>query len=342
MNVFKEKALKLQFSRRQQLAFLEDLYMLLQDGVPINQGVQAMCAVATDVVAHVAKDIAQSIARGVGISEGMEPWFTVTVVNLIRAGAMGGALEPALRSAIDVLQQQQSSLSAWAAALSYPLVVLGMALGMVVFIQRTVLQSFIQIKPLSQWPSVGKNLMNFGFWLGHWWWFLLIFLIGVLCAVTVLLYGFTGAWRTKLDQLPGFRLYRGAVAAHFMESLGLLLKNGVMIRQAFTLLQRQARPYLLWHVAHMELRLSEGFEDMAQVIDTQLISKHDLYRLKVVVRGKGIDHALISLGRQSYKLQIKRMAVYARCLGGLLLVGATGMMAWVILAIYAVSTVMGS
>src|ERR1700743_3610900 len=82
----------LRFGTKKQLAFLEDLYLLINDGIPANRAIEMMAQVSTGVSKDVAISLSQKIAEGQPLAEGMQEWFSMNVVEIVRVGESGGAL----------------------------------------------------------------------------------------------------------------------------------------------------------------------------------------------------------------------------------------------------------
>jgi type II secretory pathway component PulF len=61
-----------QFGNKQQLAFLEDLYLLINDGIPANRAVDMMSQVTTGLTKEVALSLSHKIAQGQPLAEGMK------------------------------------------------------------------------------------------------------------------------------------------------------------------------------------------------------------------------------------------------------------------------------
>ena len=81
-----------QFGNKKQLAFLEDFYLLVNDGIPANRAIEMMAQVTTGLTHEVAQSLADKIAEGQPLAEGMKSWFSPNVVEIIRVGEAGGAL----------------------------------------------------------------------------------------------------------------------------------------------------------------------------------------------------------------------------------------------------------
>src|SRR3989338_10447912 len=87
------------FTRGQQQAFLEDVCMLIEDGVPAPQAIATTHEIATGSVKEVARLILDKIAEGKRIADGMEGWFPQPAVEIIRSGEEGGTLTKTMRVA---------------------------------------------------------------------------------------------------------------------------------------------------------------------------------------------------------------------------------------------------
>ena len=127
-----------------------------------------------------------------------------------------------------------------------------------------------------------------------------------------------------------------------METLGLLLTNGIVLKRALALMQHQASPYLKWHLLLMEFRLSGGRDNIADVLETGLINPSTILRLKVIAKGKGFEQALVRLGRLTGEQNMKRISVVAKIAGGVLLTCGAAFAGFIIFAVYSVGSFVGS
>jgi len=314
---------RLQFNTKKQRDFLEDLTSLIADGVPTNLAVETIAEVTEGITKEVAQEIAMHIAEGKLLADGLKDWFSLVIVEIIRTGEKGGALDKALQAANESLGSRVNALGALVGNLAYPLVVICIALGLIVFLRHSVLSSFVEMKPVSQWPSVGQTLYHLGGFVQNWWWLVILIIVGVIFGIARILHSITGDMRKFIDSIPLLSLYKDLAAARFMEALGLLLTNGVTLREALEIMRQEASPYLSWHLFMMEINLSAGKDNVADVLDTQLIKNSFLARLRAIAKGRGFEKALVNLGKRASIQVEKSVALTGRLMGGLLLgVGA--------------------
>lgn len=334
----RQKFEALQFTQKHQQAFLEDISTLIEDGVPANQAVQTIAQIATGVVKNVANAILQKISEGKPIADGMQGWFPQPIVEIVRAGEEGGTLAENLHAGARALAQKNKGLTALVNSTVYPIAVIIMGLVVSVFIKHSVFANFAAIKPVSQWPSNGQVLYNTATFVESWWWLVLIIIVAFFIMLGRLLQELTGEPRKFMDSLPILTLFRSVTAARFMETLGLLLSNGIVLKRALTIMRFKASHYLAWHIFMMELRLSGGRENIAEVLDTGLISKGDILRLRVIAKGKGFEHALVRLGQLSADQATKNIELTGKVIGYVLLGLGAFWAAFMVFAIYNVGS----
>lgn len=309
-----------QFGSKKQLGFLEDLYLLINDGIPANRAVEMMGEVTTGLTREVSLSIAQKIAEGQPLAEGMREWFGLNVVEIIRVGEAGGALPQTLKSAVNMLSQQGVAVGAFIAAVTYPLLVITIACAVILYLNGSVFDQFKMIKPVEQWPVEGQRLIFIGDFIKYWWWIVVVGVIATFIILKQLMKKYTGEFRATLDRVPPFSFYRKLVAARLLETLGLLVANGVVFKSAIKVLQYHADPYLFYHLSEMEHLLSMGKTNIGEVLDTGLVGDNDLMRLKVMAEVKGLEHGLIRMGIRGTEQATTTLKLISRVIGSMLLI----------------------
>jgi len=332
----------LQFSQKKQLAFLEDLYLLINDGIPANRAVEMMAQVTQGLTRDVALSLSQKIAQGQPLAEGMKEWFAPNVIEIIRVGEAGGALAQTLKSAINTLSQQGAAFGGFIGAIAYPLFVIIISCGLIVYLNTSVFVQFRAIKPIEQWPSAVIQLVELAELIENWWWVVILAVISLIVVFSRLLSNYVGEFRPILDRFPPFSFYKQFIAARLLETMGLLVANGVVFKSAIKVMQYQANPYMNSHLVMMEHLLSMGKTNIADVLATGLISDQDLMRLRVMAEVKGFEHGLIRMGVRGTEVATDTMNLISRILGGLLLAIGGIMIVLIIRGIFGTGMSMGS
>lgn len=308
-----------QFGNKAQLAFLEDLYLLINDGIPANRAVEMMGQVTTGLSKEVAESLTHKIAEGQPLADGMREWFSPNVVEIVRVGESGGALAQTLKSAINMLSQQGVAIGAFAGAVSYPLLVIAIACAVIIYLKNSVFTQFMMIKPVEQWPEAGQRLMSVATFIQDWWWTAIIAVVVTVVVLKRIMSNYVGELRPFLDKVPPFKFYRQLASARLLETLGLLVANGVVFKSAIKVMQLQANPYMLSHLTKMEHLLSMGKTNIADVLATGLVDDGDLMRLRVMAEVKGFEHGLIRMGIRGTEQATHTLKFIAKIIGGMFL-----------------------
>lgn len=331
-----------QFGNKQQLAFLEDLYLLINDGIPANRAVEMMSQVTTGLTREVSLSIAQKIAEGQPLADGMREWFAMNVIEIIRVGEAGGALAQTIKSAINTLSQRGVAIGAFIGALSYPLLVITIACAVIVYLNNSVFTQFRMIKPMEQWPASGIRLVHIAHIIESWWWVVFVATFLVIIIFRRIMTHYTGELRSLIDKVPPFTFYRRLVAARLLETLGLLVANGVVFKSAIKVMQYQANPYLHSHLIMMEHLLSMGKTNIADVLDTGLVDPQDLMRLRVMAEVKGFEHGLVRMGVRGTEQATATLKFISRMVGGFFLIIGALLIITIIQGVYLTGMTMGT
>lgn len=331
-----------QFNNKKQLAFLEDLYTLINDGIPANRAVEMMAQVSQGLNRDVAASLSHHIAQGQPLAEGMSEWFSTNVVEIIRVGEAGGALAQTLKSAINLLSQSGIAYSGFISAITYPLFVIAMGCGVIVYLDHSVFNQFRAIKPIETWPEAGQQVVYVSQFITQWWWVVIVGVIVTIIVLSRVMKNYVGELRPMLDNFPPFSFYKKFAAARLLETLGLLVSNGVVFKSAIKIMQQQSTPYLHYHLVMTEHLLSMGRSNIADVLATGLVSESDLMRLRVMAEVKGFEHGLIRMGIRGAESATATIKTIARIIGGILLAIGGILIIIIIRGIFMTGMAMGS
>ena len=332
---------RLRFGSKAQLAFLEDFYTLVADGIPANRAIEMMAQATTGTTRDVALAISQKISEGQTLADGMRDWFEVNVVEIIRVGEEGGALVETLRSAIKTLGQTSGAIKAVIGAVAYPLMVITIACSIIVYLNNSVFVQFRDIKPFEQWPQAGRDFVSTANLIQSWWWLIIICLIAISLVLRRMMSNYVGEFRPILDRFPPFNLYKRFASARLMETLGLLVSNGVVFKNAIKVMQYQANPYVASHLVMMEHLMAMGKGNIADVLSTGLIDDKSLLRLRVMAEVKGFEHGLTRMGVRGAEETTKTLALISKIIGGALLAAGAYLIIVIIKGIYLTGMAMG-
>jgi type IV pilus assembly protein PilC len=164
--------------------------------------------------------------------------FNNLFIGLVKAGEVGGVLEESLQRLSQFLEKDVELRRKVKAAMTYPAIVMFVAVAIVMGLVTFILPKFIQLfKDLGvkEFPGPTLMLMNMSNFLTTYWYIALAILIGFLIAFKMFVktkFGKRVYDRFKLN-VPVFgKLNHRIALARFSRTLGTLLVSGVPILQA--------------------------------------------------------------------------------------------------------------
>jgi len=186
-------------------------------------------------------DIQGEVESGQTLSKAMSKYpktFSNLFIGLIRAGEVGGVLEEALQRLSGFLEKDMEMRRKVKAALTYPCIVVVVAVLIVVGLWTFIVPKFVELfKDLGvkELPAMTQVLVDFSDFLKSKWYVGL--LIIVITFVTIKYVGTTRIGRRIIDRIklkvPVFgKLHHKIALARFARTRGTLLVSGVPILQA--------------------------------------------------------------------------------------------------------------
>ena len=239
------------------MIFTRQLATLIDAGLPLLKGLTVLAKQEKNLVLkNSIIQIADSVQGGSTFSEAMGQHpriFQKLYVSMVKAGEIGGVLELVLTRLAEFQEKAQKLKNKIKSAMTYPLVVLAIALLILVFLLTTIVPKFAKIfqdmlGENEQLPGLTMGVMAASKFLMD------MFVPPTLWFTLVLIFGIGSGWwalnntvkgidfmdRMKL-KLPIFGdiAKKGAIA-RFTHTLGTLVTSGVPILQALNITKETA------------------------------------------------------------------------------------------------------
>jgi type IV pilus assembly protein PilC len=226
----------------QELAtFTQQLANLLNSGMPLTVALHSMGHLESKgIPAEVTRQLRQEVMEGRSLSDAMSKQpiiFSDLYVNMVRAGEQSGALVDVLRRMAKHFQQFAEVQGKLTSAMIYPLLVVCVGMGLVLFFIYFMLPHFTEMfKGFGvELPWTTQLLIQVGYIFTHLWWVV----IASVAAVVILFSRFKAstAGRRQVDQwkmqLPVVgKVIRINLFGQFARTLSTLLQNGVPVLTA--------------------------------------------------------------------------------------------------------------
>ncbi|MCS6924145.1 MAG: type II secretion system F family protein [Fimbriimonadales bacterium] len=186
-------------------------------------------------------DLSARVESGESLSRSMARHpkaFSQLIIGLIRAGEVGGVLEESLQRIAAFLEKDVELRRKIRSALTYPVIVLLAAVGIVIFLVSWLVPQFASLFKelgIKEMPAPTQFLIDLSALFTQRWYVVIIAVVAVLVAYKLFVSTRVGrrvADRVKL-RVPVFGpLHHKIVMARFSRTMGTLLASGVPILQA--------------------------------------------------------------------------------------------------------------
>jgi type IV pilus assembly protein PilC len=186
-------------------------------------------------------DLSARVESGESLSRSMARHpkaFSQMIIGLIRAGEVGGVLEESLQRIAAFLEKDVQLRRKIRSALTYPVIVLLAAIGIVIFLVSWLVPQFAQLFKelgIKELPAPTQFLVDLSALFTQRWYVVIIAVVAILIAYKLFVSTRVGrrvADRVKL-RVPVFGpLHHKIVMARFSRTMGTLLASGVPILQA--------------------------------------------------------------------------------------------------------------
>lgn len=226
--------------RRDLLVLTQELSALVSAGLPLDRSLATVADLTTHPeLRRVVTDVLHAVQGGKSLAEALagQKVFPPLFVNMIRAGEAGGFLETALQRLAEYLERSQQLRDDVQSALTYPVLLICILGGSLVFLLVYVLPRFSalfadmgQAVPLQARIIIGVSDVVRGYW------WVLAGLLGM--AVGGMRYSMStprgrygwDQWKLRIPVVG--MLLRKMEVASLARTLGTLLKSGVPLLQS--------------------------------------------------------------------------------------------------------------
>lgn len=248
--------------------FSRQLATLLSAHLPLVQSLTALSEQTENMaLRRVITEVKDQVNEGSQLANAMRKHpkvFPALYTNMIQSGESSGSLDVVCRRLADFLESQLALNRKVSGAMIYPLILMLLAIGVVVFMLTTVMPKILTIfeSQRTQLPLPTRILQGLANGLLDWWWLLLALVTGAF--VMFRRWSATPKGRETIDafllRVPVFgTLIRKVAIARFTRTLSTLLTSGIPILQALDITKNVLNNVVLEDaIAKARESISEG------------------------------------------------------------------------------------
>jgi type IV pilus assembly protein PilC len=227
--------------------FCRQFATLIRAGIQIDQAITILEDQSTAKYLKAALgDISEQIRSGHNLSKAMSDYpkvFQEMFVNMIASGETGGNLDDVLDRMADHYEKEHKTVQKVKSAMTYPIIVLIIAIGVVIFLLIKIVPTFADmfLEQGSELPMITKFVMSSSDAIVHYWWMFLIALVGLVFLFRTMAASNEGKYWIDMMKfrLPVFGIIlKKAAVARLARTLSSLFVSAVPVLQALDVTEK--------------------------------------------------------------------------------------------------------
>jgi general secretion pathway protein F len=295
--------------------FTRQLSDLLKAGVPLNRALRTLSQQTQNLeLSRTIEEIDREVSSGKGLHEALGKFpktFPPLYVSMVKAGETGGFMEEVLHRLALFIEKDQELKSRIASAMAYPILLIVIGTGAVVFLMVFFIPRFSEIfrKMGSNLPTTTQIVMAVSYFCRDYWMFLFLGVMGAIAGWSQLVR--TTAGRRFFDKFrvrfPLFgEIVKKNAVSRFTRTLGTLLKSGVPILGALSIAKEaMGNVVLMEDIDEASAGVKQG-RSLAEILrQSRYFPPMVVDMIAVGEEGGNLDEVLINVS-DSYDIQVDR------------------------------------
>ncbi len=339
------------FGAKHRMQFYESLRFLIENKQQLKPALQQMRDVWTDFGSkwHPYAELLDDCIEAVRVNRDESTlentlirWLPHTEASVISAGIRSGRLPDTLQYA-SVLTTSGDRIrqALWQMSI-YPLGLIVMLSGTLYVLNDQLIPLLVQVSPPEQWTGALGFIYDLSLFISHYGLISGVFL----SMLTSWIYWSFPRWyrpdklRKTFDHLMPWSVYKDIQGATFLLNTGILLQSGVKLKDALTLLQDSASPWLAVRIEAVTELVREGKQlGVALKESGYAFPSREAANQLSLLQGDGTDEIIMNSGKRELDQTLKRLKRKAngiRLVMFFMLLGMLALMAMIVLDISAI------
>ncbi|CAB3641725.1 type II secretion system F family protein [Achromobacter xylosoxidans] len=255
-------------SSRRRMLIYRTLYSMARSKVPVYDAlVDIQKAHSRNgrrpkaVIAVFAHEVLVRLSSGMSgdrFAEAFEGWLPPTEISMLASAQKAGDIATGCDDAIKHIKRQARVRSAIVSAVSYPSVIVVMAIVLLTFVSFKVVPIYARGSDPATWTGQTAVVYWMSEIVRHYGIFILLGLVSVGYAIRWSLPNWTGRLRPAFECLPPWSTYKTMQGAVFFSNLAILLNAGADLLQTMVHIHKHANPWLQQRLQDTMYGLSMG------------------------------------------------------------------------------------
>lgn len=255
-------------------AFCEQVAMVISAGIPAYEGISILMADAADKeTEELLRKIYEPLEIGSTFHDALaeSEAFPQYVLDMVEIGELSGKLEDVLHSLNLYYEREESIKSSIKSAVTYPLVMIGIMVTVVLVLVAKVLPVFNQI-----YTELGSGLTGFPLIMMHFSNALntyapIVLAVIILLAIGLFFYTKTNSFRMFIQRQ---KLSLSTASSRFANCMTMAISSGLNTSQGLDLAERLVdNPYMKARIIKCKEMVEEGFSFSDAILATKIFTK---------------------------------------------------------------------
>jgi len=293
---------------------------------------------ANDFYALALKEWRDNVDNGMPLSAAAKQWIPASELQLLQAGDESGEASGALRACGDLITTTTKITWAIVMGVSYPTILVLIALGLVYTFGVVILPSFYLLAPDAHWTGAAAALVSFSTFIEHYFWYVVGGLFLIFGLFLSSLPRWDGPLRTKLDKAVPYSIYRTVTGSTWLIALSSMIKAGVVLESALKSMMVDASPWLKNRLLACITHYNAGnnFGDALQKAGHDFPDVEIIDDLGIYSSVAGFDVALELIGKEWAEKAVEQVKIQSNVLfiAGIFAVGL--LLAFMLLGLFSI------
>ena len=341
---------RFRLSRKERFRVYRKLQGMLSMNESLGRSLERMWYNITDMgkypdrpAARAVRDWLNQDRAGRNLSEAMQGWVPTNELFMISAGEESGEVARAFTVILELGASGQEMKRAITQAITYPLFMLVLVGAVLWMFGVNMIAPMKQFAPPKVMQSMSSLVATSDF-VEHYGILVIILLGAAIGGLAASMPRWRGDLRVKFDMYPPWSWYRIWQGSAFMLSLSALLAASVPLKRALEVLENQSGPWLKERLfaARQEVLRGRNLGEALRAIKMNFPDPQVALDLEILAERADVAETMQSITNEWMEEQIEKLKLQSAMVRIIGMGVVAGIIAWAMLSIVNVSTVMSN
>ncbi|MBI6855925.1 type II secretion system F family protein [Pseudomonas cichorii] len=314
---------KKQFGSKERIQLYESLTALLENGVHLDVALGRIGEIYNKEgrtphhpIALACSDIGRIVGGGKPLAQACIDWVPYQEHAVISAGEQSGNLVHAFADCVRIIEAHQKVISLVVSTVPYPIMVWSLMAYLLHVVASRVVPAMARSSNPESWTGAPMLLHLIASFVNNWGLFALVVIVALIVVSVVSLPYFRGPWRTRLESLPPWSIYKALHGSTFLLNIAVMLRANISPLDALDTLKEGANPWMRERLdaAHYGVRMGKNFGTALDLSGHRFPDHEAIQFLTVLSTTHSFSTAVHRYSLRWLDISLKKVSRYASML----------------------------